>query len=332
MSGNIITLKGVREAPKAQRSSMETIIVTNKEVAGWKLPPFQRPLRVNKKVQALSEELKANGGIMSGVLTLGRLPGDPSNWIVDGQHRIEGFKISGLEEIITDVRIMHFKTMAEMAQEFVELNSALVRMRPDDILRGMEESMPPLAFIRAQCEFVAYDQIRRGDQHSAVLSMSTVIRSWIGSTKEVPSSTGLGSALEMAQSLDMGSAQNLVVFLLTAHQAWGSDPENYRLWGNLNLSVTMWLWRKLVIEKDRRGNTRYVALTPQQFKQCLMFVSASSDYIDWLLGRSLTERDRSPCYAKLKALFIRRLGNTSDGKKPMLPQPSWAQSHARSAS
>lgn len=86
----------------------------------------------------------------------------------------------------------------------------------------------------------------------------------------------------------------------------------------------MWLWRRLVLEEER-GVKRFVRLTPEQFKKCLMSVSASSDYNDWLRGRVMGDRDRSPCYARLKAIFVARLQDESrDKKKPMMPLPAWA--------
>lgn len=59
-------------------------------------------------------------------------------------------------------------------------------------------------------------------------------------------------------------------------------------------------------------------------KKCLMSVSADSDYLAWLPGRNLSERDRSPCYSRLKVIFSRRLTEDNGGKKQMLPAPAWA--------
>src|SRR3977135_3009775 len=156
-----VTMRGAREAPKAVRSTMETLIISIDEVEKLKLPPFQRPLRVNEKVRAAAEEMKKEESI-SGVITLGKLAKEASTYIVDGQHRLEVFQLSGLNEALCDVRVCHFDTMAEMADEFVRLNSALVRMRPDDVLRGLESTSPALKQLRADCNFVGYDQIRRG--------------------------------------------------------------------------------------------------------------------------------------------------------------------------
>jgi hypothetical protein len=304
---------------------METMILALKDIETWRIPPFQRPVRINDKVRMLAEELKADGYSISGILTLGKVTGDPSTWVVDGQHRLESFKLSGLTEVLADVRLCKFDTMAEMAGEFVRLNSALVRMRPDDVLRGLESTSPALAFIRNQCEFVGYGSIRRKDSRAAVLGMSSVLRAWFGSMGETPSSGNGSSAAQMADTLDIADAQKLVPFLLTAYSAWGNDPEYYRLWGGLNLTMCMWLYRRLVLDRDRSGVKRYASLNIPQFKQCMMAASASGDYLNWLSGRRLSDFDRSPCYTRLKAIMVKRLmDDAKGGVVPKMPKPAWA--------
>lgn len=322
--GNVVSISGAREAPKAAQSRMDTLIITPEMVNAWKIPAFQRPLRINAKVQMVTEKIRQTEAI-EGVLTLGMLKGSNALYIVDGQHRIEAFKLSGLAEAIADVRIVVFADLAEMADEFVQLNSNLVKMRPDDILRGLESSTPSLQLIRKHCEFVGYDQIRRGSA-SPVVSMSALLRCWSSAQFETPagSNTGMGAAA-LAQSFDQVSMNNLIAFLATAHSAWGRDPEYFRLWGNLNLSLCMWLWNKLVIDRDRFGGKRYVMLSIPQFKRCLMSLSADGDYLAWLPGRNLGERDRSPCYRRIKSAFVSRLTADTD-RKPVLPAPAWASS------
>ena len=134
----------IRRAPTDQRSRSDTLVVTQAVLKSWKLPPFQRPLRENEKVRALVEELKSNGGVLPGVLTLGHLSKDRSTYIVDGQHRLHAFELSELKEVYADVRIIDFDSVDEMGEEFVKLNSSLVRMRPDDVLRGLESAHKPL--------------------------------------------------------------------------------------------------------------------------------------------------------------------------------------------
>lgn len=322
--GNIIAIKGAQLPPKSVQSKMDTLIITQPMVNHWRVPPFQRPVRINAKVQAVSEQIKRDETI-EGVLTLGALKSDAGSlYIVDGQHRVEAFKLSEASEAIADVRVCVFNDMAEMSEEFVRLNSSLVKMRPDDILRGLESSTPSLRAIRKACEFVGYDQVRRGGT-SPIVSMSALVRCWSASVYETPASSNSGlSAAALARSIDQISQQNLIAFLSTAHSAWGRDPEYYRLWGNLNLALCMWLWNRLVIDRDRSGNKRYALLDIPSFKRCLMSVSAESDYIQWLVGRNLGDRDRSPCYSRLKSIFSRRLAGEGGARKISLPAPAWA--------
>lgn len=319
---SVIPIRGLEQAPKAAQSRMDTMILTQAIVAKWAVPPFQRPLRVNAKVLEVSEAIRATE-VIEGVLTIGRVKGDPTDYIVDGQHRTEAYKLSGIPEAYADIRFMTFDNMAEMADEFVRLNSSLVKMRPDDILRGLEATLPTLATIKRECQFVGYGNVRRNGESGPVLSMSTVIRCWVGSAGDTPSATTSGqSAQVMAKTIEAASAESLKQFLHIAFKAWGRDPEYFRLWGTLNLIICMWLWRKLVIERDRVGNKRYVTLSPEEFKHGLMALSADADYLNWLPGRSLNDRDRSPAYGRIKAIFVRRL---SEGKvkKLLLPQPEW---------
>ena len=280
---------------------------------------------MNEKVRQVAEQITHNGGIVPGVITLGTISGDRSIYLVDGQHRREAFLISELPECIADCRMCEFDSLPEMAQEYVELNSSLVKMLPDDMLRGIEGSIKSLGFIRSSCEFVGYGHVRRNSTHTALLSMSAVLRCWAGSAPETPSGTGGKSALHIAEEMDDASAQNLVAFLQIARAAWGSDAEYFRMWGNLNLTICMWMYRRLVMDKDR-GVKRYVLLTPDSFRKCLMSASASPEYIDWLTGRVMGERDRSPCFMRLKGIFQNRLRQDSRDptKKPMLPTPAWA--------
>jgi len=321
----IVHLKG-REAPKAVRSAMETLLFSRDDVAGWKLPPFQRPLRINSKVEALVEEIKTEGGVLPGVITLGRVGGDRTFWIVDGQHRIEAFKMSDLDECIADVRILNASSMAELAEEFARQNQRLVNMRPDDILRALEESTPLLRRIRESCDFVGYGQIRRGTT-SAMIGMSQLLRSWRISEPETPANS-VPSGPVLAASLDRESVDNLISFMQIARAAWGTDPESYRLWGTLNIVICMWIFRRHVLDKSRGGSKRSVVLTGDMFRKCLMSVAADTGYNDWLVGRSLNERDRSPCYTRVKEIFSKRLEQEL-GRKVAMVQPSWCSNRGR---
>lgn len=309
-------------------SKMDTLEITPEEIGVWRVPPFQRPVRVNAKVQAMAQALQANGGVIDGVVTLGRLVKDKdrATYIVDGQHRLEAGRISGLPKMYTDVRICEFESMAHMADEFVRLNSSLVRMRPDDVLRGCEPSLPLLRKITQECPFVGYGQIRRNNKSNPVLGMSALLRCWGASANETPTPSGGASAQELANTLTEASAEELIRFLALAHSAWGRDQEYLRLWGNLNLVMCMWLYRRLVLDRDRKGSKRYIILNMKQFRNCLMSLSADTHYLEWLVGRTVSETNRSPCYKHLKTAWTKRLRHDEPSMSIKFPMPAWASS------
>lgn len=304
------------EAEKTTRTTTDTIEVTPDLIKSWKSPPFQRPLKVNAKVVELSAEIKKDDGVIPGVMTLGIL--NKERYLIDGQHRREAFLLSGCIVGYVDVRIAHYDSMAEMGDEFVKLNSRLVVMKPDDILRGLEGSVPPLARIRRRCPFVGYEMVRRGDR-APLLSMSAALRSWFGSAPDTPAPGGL-STTQVTKALTDDEAGTLIDFLELAHGAWGKDPEYHRLWLNLNLTMCMWLYRRLVITPYSPKTPK---LTRDQFRSCLMGLSAAPGYLQWLLGRQMRQTDRSPAYNRIKGVFAARI-ETELGKKPLLPSPPWA--------
>ncbi len=310
--------KLVSASEKKTRTTTDTIMVTPELLEHWKSPPFQRPVSENDKVRALAESMKVDGGVWPGTVTLGIWNG--VTYVIDGQHRKASFLISGLEQGYTDVRVLHVSSMAEMGEEFVRLNSQLVRMRPDDILRGLEESVPALKEIRRCCPFVGYDQIRRGPS-SPVVSMSMLLRIWRGSAANVPGSQAAGlSTPTLATTLVPEEAEQLIHFLTEAHLAFGREVEYARLWGGLNMVLCMWLYRRLVITQYSPKSPR---LTREQFRKCLMSLSADSTYMDWLVGRHIGERDRSPAYGRIKSCFAIRL-KAELQRNISLPQPDWS--------
>lgn len=307
------------EEQKITKTVMDTILVTPQEVKRWKAPPFQRPVKENSKVFALAEQMKADSGVWPGVVTLGKYQGDI--YIIDGQHRRAAFLISSLPEGYTDVRIHQIESIAQMGEEFVKLNSQLVRMGPDDILRGLEPSMPALQMIRKLCPYVGYDSVRRGE-NSPMVSMSTALRCWAGSSHIVPSTGGM-SAFDIAHVTDEESAAQLCEFLYLAHNAFGRDPQYYRMWATLNLTLCMWLYRRLVIEK-MPAVKRHMHFTRDLFQKCMMSLTADALYVDWLQGRHLAERDRAPAYNRVRMIFTKRASEELPGQKVLMPSESWS--------
>lgn len=308
------TLKLVK-AERQTQTNTDTIVITKRTLTEWKIPPFQRDCRVNAKVLALAEELKHNGGVFPGILTIGVLKGQ--RFIVDGQHRCKSFEISELDEAYSDVRFRIYETMTDMAEDFVRLNSVLVRMRPDDILRGLEGTNEALQLIRKACPFVGYDQLRRTST-APIVSMSALMRCWFGAGRDIPSTVGMPST-DIAKAVTADDAERLVEFLSIAIKVWGRDAEYGRLWGGLNMTLCMWIYRKVVIA-PWNANTRF---TKDQFAKCMQTLGTSSDYLEWLVGRMMSERDRSPAFRRVKALFVKRLETEAGGKKVRFPQPSW---------
>lgn len=300
---------------KATHTSVDTIVITPDSVKAWKNPPFQRPLKVNTKVMALAEMIKVDGGVMPGVLTIGVL--DRQEYLLDGQHRREAFLLSGVPEGFTDVRKHFFDSMAEMGEEFVNLNSQLVRMRPDDVLRGLEGTIEGLKIIRDACPYVGYDMIRRGER-APLLSMSTALRAWFGSAAEVPTNSGM-SALDCARKMTADEGEGCATLLKMLMQAWGRDPEYHKLWGALNLTVLAWLYRRVVLTQY---SPKIKRLSKEMFTKCATSLSADTAYLEWLFGRTLSERDRAPCYNRIKSIFVARM-YAETNEKAMLPTPAW---------
>lgn len=306
----------LRDRPPAKTEAM---LVTRDQVATWRSPPFQRPLAINAKVQALAVELKQNGGIIPGVVTLGILEG--KTYLVDGQHRMAAWeKLTDIPEVYADVRVYEFDTMADMGEQFVLLNSRLVNLRPDDILRGMEGIYAPLAQLRGKCPFVGYGQVRRGSS-SPTLSMTSTLRAWYAAQRDTPSSAGVPAML-LGAELTEDSANELAEVLCILRKAWGDDTQYARLWGMLNLTISLWLWRQMVREEHSRAGGRRDHLTTAQYCKGMMALSASTDYLDWLVGRKLGEVDRGPCYTRIKVLMGARLA-VELGHKPNFPQGAW---------
>lgn len=305
---------------KVTRTSLDTILVTPETVKTWRKPVFQRPLKINDKVKAVAVDITENQ-VIPGILTVGiveRRTGEKVQYLLDGQHRREAFLLSEVKEAYVDVKYHYFENEGDMGEEFVNVNSSLVRLRPDDILRGLEASSNGLSLLRKQCPFIGYDMVRRSEK-APVLSMSAALRCWYAAAPEVPSAGG-HSTMSLARILTEEDAEQCAAFYALCVNAWGRDQEYARLWGNLNLTICVWLYRRTVL-------TQYSPKTPKLtrdiFKKCLMGLSTSEQYLDWLVGRQLGERDRSPAYKRVKELFARRL-EVETGKKPLLPSPPWS--------
>jgi hypothetical protein len=82
----------------------------------------------------------------------------------------------------------------------------------------------------------------------------------------------------------------------------------------------MWFYRRVV---RATWSAKIPQMQEEMFLKCLMSLSADTHYVDWLRGRKLGDRDRSPTWNKIKALFVQRIAEET-GKRPLMPQPEWA--------
>lgn len=302
-------------AEKATRTSLDTIVVTPEIVRSWKLPSFQRELRENKKLLEVAAEIKATQ-IIPGTITLGVL--DKVIYLIDGQHRRHAFILSAILEAFVDVRYCYFEDESEMAAEFRKVNGRIVNLNPDDTLRAMEKELDTLAKLRRMWPHVGYGHVRQTEK-SPVVSMSALLRCWRGSGPETPVAGGM-NVIAIAEEMSMDEVDTLLSFLDIAIKAWGKGKDVTKLWGNLNLAICMWLYRRLVITPYSPSTKK---VTKEQFQKCLMHVAANAEYCAWLVGRNLRERDRSPTYQRLKGMFAERIQNDQGGEKPRMPAPAW---------
>lgn len=312
-----------RKPNKFTHSKPDIVVVTQKSIDLWKEPPFQRPMKLNPALFHYRDLLKQEGGVFPGTpIQLGIW--EKETYLVDGRHRREAFKQSGLEEGICNVVYTEYvdgpEGLAQMAKDFLGYQTWINRMTPDDAMRGIMQWSEPLQIITRRCPFVGFCMVRRSPK-APLLSMAATLRAWFCSALESPSYGGL-SAAKLATELTVEEANLMCDFLKLVHDAWGDDLEYSRLWGNLNLTLCMWLYRRLVITPYSMKTQK---ITKEMFTKLLMSLTADRHYYDWLLGHVLRERDRSPCYQRIKAIFAARL-LAETGHKPKLPQPSWSVS------
>src|SRR5262245_8808742 len=126
MGGHCGGSMSVSAEDRTNASQLECLLLTSLDFDKWHRHPYQRPIQENQKVHELAEEIRLNGVVIPGVLTLGRIPNDPRLYGVDYQHRVAAARISGLSEFIAEVRTKNYPNIAALAKDSVKLNSRLV--------------------------------------------------------------------------------------------------------------------------------------------------------------------------------------------------------------
>lgn len=305
------------------------------EILAWPLPEgIQRLLSVNEKVRLVAKEIAATG-LMPGVVTLGNLDG--VSYLLDGQHRRAALELSGLQQVWICIRTINYESVEQMARDFVKLNSQLVSLRPDDILRPLEKTTPELAQIRAACPFIGYGRATRGARRDGVtLSMSMAIRCWLRARMHTPGGHGGGTpsrkdnaSAALVHALVHGQdgpaeIKAMIDFYNTLAAAWGHDPEYQSLWGAFNLTMCAWIWRRTVMN---RYSARSIVMTVQEFQRCAMTLTSDERYLDWLVGKGVTDKTRSPGYGRICNNMTKRymqIHNITKRANVRWPKPEWA--------
>ena len=304
------------KAHKGTKTRADYALVNHEVVESWERPFFQRPININRKVKDLASHIAAsNPPALPGVIWLAVYDG--RIWIVDGQHRKKSFLISGVPEAFADIMYFYPDSLAEMGQKFRDLNRNLVSMEADDQLRSLEEDVESLKEIRRVCPFIVYG---REKKKKTTLSMSVAIRAWFGALTDIPTWPSEAS-YELVTNLNKEMTEDLTFFMNLCHSAWGDEPRKAKLWGFLNLIVCAWLYRRLVLSPN---SSRSVKLTAKEFQACLVAIGNDQEYVDWLVGRNVAVRDRSPCYTRVKSIIVDYLAQANKGVRPSLPAPDWA--------
>ena len=263
------------------RATTFLAMITSLDILLWIIDPkIQREFKCNPKVQGLAKVLPSLGAI-PGTITLGVWEGKV--YVLDGQHRLGAYQVylteGGKDSIRAMLHWIFFDEgqggYAAMGKKFDELQMVLSKMTPDDSLRPLEHSTPVLQYIRKNCGFVGYDRLRKAAR-GRYLSMAVLIRAWLGSGTETPVSAP-GTARDLVRVLSPDDAKNCTSFANLANEVWGAKPDIRQLWNSLNLTICMWLYRRMVLNPED-GVT---ALSPEQFKACVSRLSRKIDGYDY---------------------------------------------------
>ena len=283
---------------------------------------FQRAISRNQNVREVAEVIKRDrvipGQVVIGVY-LDKL------WLIDGQHRREAFfeaVKSGIPSAYMDIKYEWFDSWADMASRYVELQRKICGHKADDMLKGLEFSTPSLQLLRQKCPFVGYTRLRGSAEHKARLSVSGVLKAWFGSRSEAPNSAGPGT-YDASKVFSIEDANQLSAFLRLAESAWTFHPNYWPLWGQLNMTVCMWLYRRCVLSVTEG----FPSMTAEQFSSCLASlptakIGQSFMYVQFLNRKGFA--DRGPVYSEIVKSFTSAL-RTEHKARVKFPEPPWTR-------
>lgn len=314
MSSDVIPLR--TKPQKTTRTRTDTISFTVEDIDKWKRPLFQREVKHTARFKDCAELIRTNDGVIPGMVTLGIENGTNDIYKVDGNHRTEAAKATGLGLFYADVRYV-YGTMEDFAEEYSRLNEQISATRPDDRLRAAAVINPRINRLIATCKVVGF---KAGKKPKLKISMSSVLRAWNNASRGTPATRGrAAAATDIIKAMSDADFQHLTNLLGHCERAWGRDEEYSNLWSQMNLTMVIWLYCRLVIEDPK--SVKLKRLTSSLFENCLMELSVDLRYCEWLKGKN-GGNHRNPCYAKVKERFAKRI-KSDTGVKPNLPQPSW---------
>lgn len=324
--------------PKKDLARMEVMEITPEGLSEWKLPGMQRPLIRTKRTEEAAAEMqqeaaknKDASATITGVITLGKIGRD--TFLIDGQHRLYGAFLLACRELLVhggvlvkralvDVSLRTFEDDAEMAREFIRLNSQLNPTKPDDVMRALAFASPHLQRIEKALPFIGYD-LTRENKKTKMLSMSSAIRTWFGSGGIVPA-PGPTAPEIVNKYLDEQHTDKLIEFYNMCVEAGWNHESFRRLWSALNLGIVMWIYRRVVLGETMRygaGGHAPMVLTREQFIVCLRTLMEPK-YMEDLVGHSLRYQDRVPCYTRIKEHFTPALKDMGI-EAPRFPMAQW---------
>jgi len=292
------------------KRTAEVRIVTVAEMTQWASPPFQRPVVEGRANLREVARIIRDTGEVPGVVTLGELDG--VLYLIDGQHRRRATEMSERTEVMVYLVILKCLTMEEMSRRFLALNSSIVPIKVDDRLRSAEITNPNLRMIRDLCGFVGY---RKSAHH--VVTMSVVLRSFLASCRDTP---GPLTGVLSSDRITLAEAEELAAALAVLYKSWGNTAGQESLWGGLNLSVCLWLYRRVVFEA---ATTRNTTVTPDEFSVAMVGLT-DRVYLEWLRGKSTGPMFFPGTYDRIKSCLVAWL--RSEGRTRIrLPSPSFAR-------
>lgn len=282
----------------------------------WKIPDWGREPKVNRHVLSVAEDLKECNHLSS-TLVLGVY--DNTIWRIDGNHRLLGFLLSGIPNMLAHCMVHYCDGHKDMYRIYKIYQRHLRTPTKDDNLKGLAETRDPLQTIKNRCKFVTYETVN--DTESRRIRMSAVIRAWYDSVPYIPKHIR-ANIEEQAVKIEETEARKIVEFLLACKE--GLSIQVPFLWKPINITLLMWLYRRLVwgeidVESE---DVEYSRLTKDEFILGMLGLQTNNYY--GTLGTRELERDRFGAYTSLMSYFKKSLHSMGVKRRLTLPiKPKW---------